>query len=333
MRLEFSGNGVGIDNGLLWIDAPRPKRLCVVTHAHGDHVAKHATILCTPATAALVRLRTGGDSKFIEVPYGEKTAVGDLAVTLLPAGHILGSAMALIEGPPTATRPSLLFTGDVHLEGNRTCPPATPVHADTLVTESTFGRPDQRLPPAETVRLELAEFAHECLEMDITPVFLAYALGKAQEVMAILVEAGVPIAAHGAVWNLCRVYRSCGHAFPRSRKLGRGGRRRAALVVPPRFRKTPEVMQHEPLRIAAVTGWGDRALQPGVERSFPLSDHSDFGGLVRLVEQVAPQKVYTIHGYAREFAEQLRARGFDAEAVEGHSGPDEGVRPGMFGAP
>ena len=329
MKLEFSGNGVGIDRGLLWIDAPKPKRLSVVTHAHGDHVAKHETILCTPPTAALVRLRTGTNSKFIEVPYGQKTAVGDSTVTLLQAGHILGSAMALVEGP----RGSLLVTGDVHLSGNRTCPPATPRHADILVTESTFGRPDHRLPPAEAVRRDLAGFAHECLDLDITPVFLAYALGKAQEVMTILVEAGVPIAAHGTAWNLCRVYRSFGHAFPRSRKLGRGGGRRAAIVVPPRFRKTPEVTEQEPLRIAAVTGWGDRALQPGVERAFLLSDHSDFDGLLDLVTRVAPGKVYTMHGYAREFAAELVARGFDAEAVAGHSGPDENVRPGMFGAP
>lgn len=328
MRVAFSGNGVEIDGGLLWIDAPKPKPLSVVTHAHADHVAKHETILCTPATAALVRRRSGRGARFLEVPCGQKTVVGDSTVTLLSAGHILGSAMALVEGP----RGSLLATGDVRLDGGLTCPPAQPRHADILVTESTFGREDHRLPPAEQSRRELVDFAERALAAGETPVFLAYALGKAQEVMATLAAAGVLIEAHGTVWGLTKVYRDFGIRFPGSRKLARGARRAAAIVVPPRFLKTTEVQQRAPLRVAAITGWGDRARGPDTDATIPLSDHSDFDGLLELARRVAPQKIYTMHGYAAEFAAELNARGFDAEAVPGHSGPDEEERPGMFGS-
>jgi hypothetical protein len=37
-----------------------------------------------------------------------------------------------------------------------------------------------------------------------------------------------------------------------------------------------------------------------------------------------------VHGYAKEFAADLRARGYDAEAVEGHAGPEDDERPGLF---
>jgi Cft2 family RNA processing exonuclease len=326
-RLEFAGNGVGIDGGLLWVDAPEPKPLCAVTHAHGDHVGRHRRIICTRPTAEMMRLRMGGNSEYRALDYGQAIAVGDLQVTLHSAGHVLGSAMVRVEGP----RGSLLVTGDVRLDGGLTCPPAEPVHAETLVTESTFGRPDHRLPPAGEVRAEMLAFAREAIENGEAPVFLAYAFGKAQEVMALLCDAGLPVAAHGTVWNLARVYRTFGRSFPGARKLTRG-RSRAAIVVPPRFLNTPEVQASAPLRVAAISGWGDRTLREGIERSFPLSDHGDFDDLLELVARVKPERVYTIHGYARELAEELRGRGYDATAVEGHSGPEEGTRPGAFSA-
>ena len=94
MKLRFCDEGIEVEGGLLWLDATRPKTLGLVTHAHGDHVAKHETILCTPETAELVRRRTGRGPRFLEVRYGRPTTVGDLEVTLHPAGHELGSAMA-----------------------------------------------------------------------------------------------------------------------------------------------------------------------------------------------------------------------------------------------
>ena len=76
-----------------------------------------------------------------------------------------------------------------------------------------------------------------------------------------------------------------------------------------------------------VTGWGERAFGAGIDEVFQLSDHADYDGLIRLVETVRPQKTYVVHGYARTFARDLRNRGYDAEAVPGHSGPDEDDQP------
>jgi len=322
--VRFDPLGIEVEGGLLWLDARRRKTLGLVTHAHADHVARHQTVLCTPETAALMRRRRHAGSRFLERRYGETTAVGDLIVTLLPAGHILGSAMALLEGPGGR----LLYTGDVRPEGGLTCPPAEPVKADVLVVEATFGTPEHRFPPADGVREEMVRFAADALREGATPVFLAYALGKAQEVMTALTRAGVPVAAHAAAWGMCEVYRTFGHLFPGSRRLTPRSRPGAAVVAPPQSRR--EIRVSGPLRTAAVTGWGDRALGPGVDRVFRLSDHADFDGLIRLVEAVSPAKAFVVHGYATEFAKELRARGIDAEPVAGHRGPEGDERPGGF---
>jgi Cft2 family RNA processing exonuclease len=322
--VRFDATGIEVENGLLWLDARRRRPLGLVTHAHLDHVARHETVLCTPETAAMMRRRRGVGLKYIERRYGERTLVGDVAVTLLPAGHILGSAMALLERPGGR----LLYTGDVRPEGGLTCPPAEPAKADVLIMEATFGRPEHRFPPAEDVREGMARFAREALDEGKTPVFLAYALGKAQEVMTALGRAGIPVAAHPSVWAMCEVYRAFGLVFPGSRRLAGRGRPEAAVVVPPQSRR--EIRATGVLRVAAVTGWGERARGPDVERVFRLSDHADYDGLLRLAAAVAPSKIHVVHGYAPEFAADLRALGFDALAVEGHRGPGDDERPGLF---
>jgi Cft2 family RNA processing exonuclease len=328
-RLRFDASGIEVEGGLLWLDSRRPRPLSVVTHAHADHVARHERAICTRETAALLRKRLGPGTRCLELPLGEPLPVGDLRLTLLPAGHILGSAMAFLEGPGG----TMLYTGDVRLEGGLTTPPAAPRGADLLVTEATYGRPDHCFPPAEETRARIVGFARAALAEGKTPVLLAYALGKAQEVMRALGAGGIRVAAHGSVWNLCTVYRQFGIHFPKARRLGGtgGSGKGAAIVVPPRFLRATEVQAAAPLRVAAVTGWGERTLGNGVEEAFPLSDHSDYRGLLALVEAVAPKRVEVVHGYAAEFAQDLRDRGYPARAVPGHAGPDEEERPGMFG--
>jgi len=53
----------------------------------------------------------------------------------------------------------------------------------------------------------------------------------------------------------------------------------------------------------------------GADAAFPISDHADFPELMEFVRQVRPRKVYTLHGYAADFAVHLRDSGFDAEPL------------------
>jgi metallo-beta-lactamase family protein len=94
----------------------------------------------------------------IPADYHAPTSVGpEMVVTLRPAGHILGSATALVEAGGTRT----LFSGDLGRPHHPLLePPDDPPEADTMVVESTYGnrahpRPDDEL-LAATVRRTLA---------------------------------------------------------------------------------------------------------------------------------------------------------------------------------
>src|SRR5207249_8099325 len=52
-----------------------------------------------------------------------------------------------------------------------------------------------------------------------------------------------------------------------------------------------------------------------VDAAFPLSDHADYNDLVRYVDLVQPKRVFTLHGFAGQFARDLRARGVEAWAL------------------
>src|SRR5205814_3140854 len=52
-----------------------------------------------------------------------------------------------------------------------------------------------------------------------------------------------------------------------------------------------------------------------VDAAFPLSDHADYTDLLRYVELVQPKRVLTLHGFAAEFARDLRERGIEAWAL------------------
>ena len=71
-------------------------------------------------------------------------------------------------------------------------------------------------------------------------------------------------------------------------------------------------------RVAMISGW---AVEPNavyryqVDAAFPLSDHADYDDLLRYVELVQPKRVLTLHGFAAEFARDLRERGVEAWAL------------------
>lgn len=321
LTIRFEDGGIHLPALGLWLDAPTrqmgPERV-FISHAHTDHVRAHREVILTEATACLVRARS--TCKWLEhrLEFHKPAAFThggvSFRLTLLPAGHILGSAMAFIE-----TRDqSLLYTGDFKLRPSLTAELCAPGHADILITETTFGRPRYLFPSAEPLRSELVNFCRQALAQEMTPVLLAYSMGKSQELLAGLQAADLPIMLHDEVRKLTKVYAHFGVQFPSYHKWDPATARGKVLLWPPNASRAGLLEQAGPLRTAIVTGW---AIEKGcvyryrTEAAFPLSDHADFNELIELVKKVSPAKVYTVHGFAADFAQSLRDLGCDAQAL------------------
>lgn len=307
--------GISLPDCGLWFDAGRRQELAVVTHAHSDHAGWHRETILTAATAALMSSRLGAPGGAVRaVEYHQPIVVRDQRITLLPAGHVLGSAQVFLE----AGNESLLYTGDFKLRPGLTCEPAVTVPADTLILETTFGLPRYRLPPAEETFADLLAFCRKALDDGCHAVLLVYSLGKAQELLARLGGSNLPIAVHPAVHRMCRIYESLGVRFPDFEEHAGDSGPPGVLIYPPNARTRLAGLASA--RTAVVTGW---ALDPSAkyryrcDAAFPLSDHADYAELLECVDRVNPKRVYTVHGFVEEFAADLRCRGLEAWALGG----------------
>lgn len=327
MRVAVTPEGLFLPDLGLHLDPDAPVPRAVLSHGHADHArALSGAMWATPETCAVARARLG-EGAYHEVAYREPFEVPDgsggaARITLFSAGHVLGSAMVLVEHGSER----LLYTGDVKLGASLTCAPADVPQADLLIVEATFGLPIYRFPEVSALRRRIVFETRDALDAGETPVLLGYALGKGPEVARILLDAGLPVALHGAVHRMAGIYRSFGVPFEGDVvAYERGALAGRALVVPPSARTHPMIASLKRARVIAVTGWAvlDAAYDRyGADVLVPLSDHADDDELFALVAATGARRVLTTHGYAGPFARRLRLRGLDAMPLALHHGDE-----------
>jgi len=318
LEFHYRDGGIYFPRLRLWFDPHRAKdELAFVSHAHSDHTARHREVILTGPTARLMQARLGGKRVEHILAFGEPRmfqhdGIG-FQLTLLPAGHILGSAMALIE----CDGESLLYTGDFKLRPGLAAEVCEPRRANVLIMETTFGQPRYKFPDSVEVMRDVVCFCRETIESNATALLQCYSLGKTQEVLCGLARAGLPIALHESAFAMTKIYEHFGHQFPAYEQLADGHGRGWVVVCPPGASR-PASVQLGPSRSAVITGW---ALDSGCKYqnrcdvAFPLSDHADFPDLIEFVQRVQPRRVHTLHGFAADFAGTLRRLGFDSSAL------------------
>jgi DNA ligase-1 len=321
LRIEFHDGGLHLAQLGLWIDPSEaqlgPEKV-FISHAHSDHIGAHREVILSAPTARLMQARLPGSREEHILDFGQTRRFEGLAtsfdLTLLPAGHIFGSAMARIE----ADFQSILYTGDFKLRPGLSAEPCEPRQADLLIMETTYGRPQYVFPPAHEVLKGVIRFCREALDNEETPVLLGYSLGKSQELLCGLGDAGLPLMLHGTIFKLTQIYEQFGRCFPKYEPYDAGTARGKVLLCPPHVVGSAMVRNLGKSRSAVLTGW---AVDPNCryryqcDAAFALSDHADFPDLVEMVKRVQPKKVYTLHGFAADFAQTLRELGFDAQAL------------------
>lgn len=215
----FQGEGAEEKNNRELGFAPGDLSGVVLTHAHLDHCGrlpllvkngfKHA-VWCTPPTRELgelvlydsAKIATGNADvsgglayytemdaamildKFRIANYGEQWVIDDrFKVEFTDAGHILGSASAVIEileGGKTVK--TVVFSGDI---GNNPSPIVKPVQApekaDTVIMESTYGNRLHK--PRGEERATIIKAAAEVVKTGGTLLIPAFSLERTQELL------------------------------------------------------------------------------------------------------------------------------------------------------
>ncbi|PNG27178.1 ligase-associated DNA damage response exonuclease [Methylocella silvestris] len=318
--LSLSPAGVYCAAGDFFIDPLRPVARALITHGHSDHArAGHGHVLATRETLAImaIRLGQGFAGRIQAIDYGDKLRLGSIDVSFHPAGHVIGSAQIRMADGKTI----VVASGDYKREADPTCAGFEPITCDVFITEATFGLPVFRHSRTadEIARL----LASQQLFPDRAHLVGAYALGKAQRVIALLRGAGYdrPIYLHGAMEKLCAFYERQGVELGDLLPVAANDRAKLAgeiVICPPGAlqdlwsRKFPDPVA------AFASGWmrvRARARQRGVELPLVISDHADWDGLTQTIVETRCEKVLVTHGEADALVHWARGRGLAAEPL------------------
>jgi putative mRNA 3-end processing factor len=266
----------------------------------------------TPATKDLIDVLTGplflmtGNVKSLD--YDEPLDFRNETLELHYADHILGTAQVLVKD---AEGTRILYTSDFRILN-------TPVvEADVVVIEATYGNPSRVRKFDHNIEDLFVSLVENGLKQGSVFVFGYH--GKLQETMQILHEAGVrvPFVMPEKVFHVSKICERYGMRLGRlllstteqgEAVLDDGGPCVAFYHMGSRKR-----VGEGAFRICA-SGWefGSACRQIGEkEYILALSDHSDFNGLLRYVEESKPKLVITDNfriGDAEVLAQEIQKR-------------------------
>lgn len=317
-------SGLSVLPAQAMIDPVSPQPLALITHGHADHArAGHDHVIATPQTLDIMAVRYGQAfaKEVTPLEYGETLQLGDAMISMAPAGHVLGSAQIIVEH----NGQRLIAAGDYKRAADPTCQPFEVVPCDVFITEATFALPVFRHPPPEAEIEKLLQAKY--LFPERTVLVGAYALGKAQRIIAMLRQAGYnqPIYIHGALQKLCDLYErhgvDLGPLLPAS--AGQAGRAQPELVgqiviaPPSAFASKWAQRLTDPL-FAFASGWmqvRQRAKQRGVELPVILSDHADWPDLLATLSEIKPKEVWITHGREDALLHACEQLGITARAL------------------
>ncbi len=315
MLLSLTDHGLYCAAGDFFVDPWRPAARALITHAHGDHARPgSAAYLCASPGAEVLRVRMGPEATIESLPYGESRSINGVRVSFHPAGHILGSAQIRLEHGGEVW----VVSGDYKTDPDPTCEPFASVRCDTFITEATFGLPIYRWPAQAEVFADVNAWWRANQAAGRASILYAYALGKAQRVLAGVDPAIGPIFAHGAVHRLNNAYRAAGVPLPDWTYVAEAEEAdwsRALIIAPTSAQGTPWLRRFGDQSAAFASGWmrvrGQRRRR-AVDRGFMLSDHADWPGLLGAIEATGARRVLVTHGYSAVLARHLREQGVEA---------------------
>ncbi len=302
------------------IDPWLPVDRAIITHAHGDHArwgSRH--YLASREGGRVLRTRLGSDANIELVEYGESRSINGVHISLVPAGHILGSAQVRLEYMGEVW----VVSGDYKSEPDPTCSPFEPVRCHTFITESTFGLPIYRWCAQEETFADMRSWWRENRERGQSSVVYAYALGKAQRILAGVLGADIgPVYTHGAVERLTIDYRDSGIALHPTtpvaslpKKFDYAG---SLIVAPPSAAGSTWLRRFGDVSTAFASGWmqvrGARRRR-SLDRGFVLSDHVDWPALISTIEATGAEQVWVTHGYREQVVRYLRERGIASQSI------------------
>ncbi len=306
--LVFNENGIYCEQADVYIDAWRPVSKCIITHGHADHSRwGHQQYITHTNNVPIIKHRLG-EITVTGKEWGETFTINGVTFSLHPAGHIVASSQVRVSYKGEVW----VFTGDFKTENDGIAEPYEPIKCHTFITECTFGLPAFKWTPQQQVFNDINNWWNQNRVDGRTSILFGYSLGKAQRLLKHLDPAIGKIYTHGAIENMTQVLRSQ-YDFPETIRITKDTKKEELkgqiVLAPPSTHGGTWIRKMVPYVTASASGWmafrGARRRR-ALDRGFVLSDHADWEGLLKAVEETGCSKVIATHGYTDIFARYLR---------------------------
>ena len=318
-RATIIRNGAILLSKNVVCDAHVKRPVRVVTHIHWDHIVgleksikECEHVLMTPLSHDLIKILRGKnldpEGRIKTLSYNEDFYYKEEKITFFPAGHIFGSAQVLLE---TEDKVKILYTGDFKY------PPAQPVSTDILITEATYGNPENVRKFKYEIEDELINLIKESLSNQ--PVVIFGFHGKLQRILTIFEKEKfkVPVVLPDKIYKMAKICEKHGFKLGEyfsiesfeGAKIIEGKEPFLALFHAKSHKRIP----FDGIRIT-LTGWEfEKPIKRTGEGEWivALSDHSDFEQLLEFIEKCEPKYVITDNyrvGDAIALAEEIKKR-------------------------
>jgi putative mRNA 3-end processing factor len=328
--IDFTEKGLYCSAGNFYIDPWQPVDRAIITHGHSDHArAGNKYYLCHHYSKPILQLRLG-DNHYETVGWNEPVHFNGVTVTLYPAGHIIGSSQVKVEHKGEVW----VVSGDYKVEDDGISGAFEPVKCHTFVTESTFGLPIYRWKPQTAIFDDIEKWITDNQAVGKTSVLIAYSLGKAQRVLQAVKRVTANIFAHGAIYNMHQTLLQSNilpqGTLPEIKRVmpdtPKDEFKGAVVIAPPSAESSPWMRKFNPYSLGICSGWmqvrGNQR-RKNADGGFALSDHCDWNGLLRAIEQTGAQKVFVTHGFQSAFSRYLNEAGIESAEVKTEFGTED----------
>ena len=172
---------------------PASRGLCSAMLRDSGHIQEYDTVYVNkkrarrglPPLQPLYTVQDATDSlkQFIGLGYGRPLPVAPgVTLTFRDAGHILGSAITVLDIEENGFPKRLAFTGDLGRSGMPILrDPYVPEDVDLLITESTYG--DRLHDPIETTERQLRDVVVDTYRRGGKVIVPAFSVGRTQELV------------------------------------------------------------------------------------------------------------------------------------------------------
>ena len=312
--LEFTKNGIYCKQADVYLDPWTGVDKAIISHGHSDHARWGSKRYITHEINAPIISHRLGKILVTGKKYGEAFRINGVKFSFHPAGHVPGSSQIRVEYKGEVW----VFTGDYKTQVDGISTPFELIRCNTFITECTFGLPVFKWEKPLKVHDDINSWWANNKSNKVTSLLMGYSLGKVQRLLKHIDCQTGKIFTHGATEKMTNILRQF-IDFPKTELITRDTKKAEIegnlVLAPPAVMGSAWAKKLGDISTGYASGWmafrGARRRR-AVDRSFVLSDHADWEGLLSVIKATGCEDIITTHGYTDIFARYLKENGWNA---------------------